>query len=252
MLTLEKGSALKVRYAIKFSKESEIKFISHLDLMRTIQRIIRRAKLPVEYSKGFNPHMSLSIAQPLSVGIYSTGEYMDIVLEKELDEDEIKKALNENCPSGIKIIEVVKIPPQALNEKKIPQSMALVEAAAYSIKINYKDVSKLNAELKELLQKETWNTMKKSKSGEKEVNIKPMIKQINHDISEDTLNIETIISCGSKENLSPELLATFIKENTEGANSEAFVDIKRKEIYTIDSKKIKPLVEFFRQSTKVN
>ena len=51
-----------MRYLIKFTKEANIKFISHLDLMRTIQRIVRRAELPVEYSKGFNPHMSLSLA----------------------------------------------------------------------------------------------------------------------------------------------------------------------------------------------
>ena len=55
---------MKVRYLIKYTKESEIKFISHLDLMRTIQRVIRRAALPIEYSKGFNPHMTISIAQP--------------------------------------------------------------------------------------------------------------------------------------------------------------------------------------------
>ena len=60
-----------MRYLIKFTKEENIKFIAHLDLMRTIQRIIRRSGLPVEYSKGFNPHMALSIAQPLSVGVYS-------------------------------------------------------------------------------------------------------------------------------------------------------------------------------------
>ncbi|MDZ5035507.1 TIGR03936 family radical SAM-associated protein, partial [Clostridium perfringens] len=68
-----------MRYVIKFTKESSVKFISHLDLMRTIQRVIRRADLPMEYSKGFNPHMALSIAQPLSVGVYSDAEYMDIV-----------------------------------------------------------------------------------------------------------------------------------------------------------------------------
>lgn len=73
---------MKVRYLIKFTKEADIKFVAHLDLMRTIQRIIRRSGLPIEYSKGFNPHMTLSIAQPLSVGVYSEGEYMDIVLSK--------------------------------------------------------------------------------------------------------------------------------------------------------------------------
>ena len=80
---------MKVRYVIKFTKESSVKFISHLDLMRTIQRVIRRADLPMEYSKGFNPHMALSIAQPLSVGVYSDAEYMDIVLVEELEEKEI-------------------------------------------------------------------------------------------------------------------------------------------------------------------
>ncbi|MGL5085822.1 MAG: TIGR03936 family radical SAM-associated protein, partial [Clostridium sp.] len=69
-----------MRYVIKYTKGAGIKFISHLDLMRTIQRIIRRTDIPMKYSKGFNPHMALSIAQPLSVGVYSDGEYMDIVL----------------------------------------------------------------------------------------------------------------------------------------------------------------------------
>ena len=74
-----------MRYLIKFSKGEGIKFISHLDLMRTIQRIIRRSGVPIEYSKGFNPHMALSLAQPLSVGVYSDGEYMDIVLTEEMN-----------------------------------------------------------------------------------------------------------------------------------------------------------------------
>ena len=69
-----------MRYLIKFSKGEGIKFISHLDLMRTIQRIIRRSGVPIEYSKGFNPHMALSLAQPLSVGVFSDGEYIDILL----------------------------------------------------------------------------------------------------------------------------------------------------------------------------
>ena len=58
-----------IRYLIKYTKESNIKFIAHLDLMRTAQKIVRRAKLPVKYSKGFNPHMAMSIAQPLAVGM---------------------------------------------------------------------------------------------------------------------------------------------------------------------------------------
>ena len=84
-----------MRYLIKFSKGEGIKFISHLDLMRTIQRIIRRSGVPIEYSKGFNPHMALSLAQPLSVGVYSDGEYMDIVLTEEMKVADLLARLNE-------------------------------------------------------------------------------------------------------------------------------------------------------------
>ena len=88
-----------MRYLIKFTKEPNIKFISHLDVLRTIQRNIRRADLPIEYSQGFNPHMATSIAQPLSVGVYSSGEYMDMVLTREMNEEEIIKRLNETAPA---------------------------------------------------------------------------------------------------------------------------------------------------------
>jgi radical SAM-linked protein len=239
---------LRVRYAIKFSKESEIKFISHLDLMRTIQRIIRRAQLPVEYSKGFNPHMSLSIAQPLSVGIYSTGEYMDVVFDKEISVEEIRAALSASAPAGIKIFDVVKVP-QVLNEKKVPQTMALVEAAAYNITIKYNSTEGLDSKLKELLQKEEWNTIKKSKSGEKEVNIKALVKKFDYKVCNNVLNLDVVLACGSKENLSPDLLSSYIKANIEGANDDAFVDIERKEIYTIANNKLISLVDYLLQST---
>lgn len=243
MLTLKKGSALKVRYLIKFSKESDIKFISHLDLMRTIQKVIRRAELPIEYSKGFNPHMSLSIAQPLSVGTYSTGEYMDIVLLEEVNEKEIISRLNEKCPRGIKILEAKKII-QIENEKKVPQAMALVDAASYTIKIKYEALEGLEAEVEALLKKPEWNTIKKSKNGEKEVNIRPMIKDFKYWLKDEYLVINTLISCGSRENLSADLLAEYIKANTSNANQEAFVNIKREEIFALKNNKLVPLFKY--------
>ena len=133
------GSVLKVRYLIKFTKEPNIKFISHLDVLRTIQRNIRRADLPIEYSQGFNPHMATSIAQPLSVGVYSSGEYMDMVLTREMNEEEIIKRLNETAPSGIKYISALAIP-YVEGQKKVPQAMAMIDAARYIIKIKYTQI----------------------------------------------------------------------------------------------------------------
>ena len=131
-----------IRYLIKYTKESNIKFIAHLDLMRTAQKIVRRAKLPVKYSKGFNPHMAMSIAQPLAVGMYSAGEYMDLVFVEEVDEKEIIDRLNACTASGIKFISAKKIV-NVINQKKVPQAMALIDACRYTIKIKYDDTSNL-------------------------------------------------------------------------------------------------------------
>lgn len=232
-----------VRYLIKFTKEPEIKFISHLDIMRTIQRAIRRAELPIEYSKGFNPHMSISIAQPLSVGIYSKGEYMDIVLTEELKEDYIESRLNYSMPHGLKVIKAVKVAQALEGEKKIPQSMAAVDGAKYSIKIRYKDVNNLAEDIKKLSSLKEWNIVKKTKSGEKETNIKPLVKEFKYKVDENILELSVLVACGSRENLSAELLADFVKENTTAADLDAFVDIRRDELLGIKKNRLRPLSE---------
>lgn len=212
--------------------------------MRTIQRIIRRADLPIEYSKGFNPHMNISIAQPLSVGMYSTGEYMDVGLTKEINDFYIKDKLNEFAPPGVKFLEVVKV--KVEEGKKIPQAMAMVEAAKYSMVIKYSNAVALKDDFERLLKQEEWVTVKKSKSGEKTVNIKPMIKELNYSIEEGNLKLEAVVSCGSKENLSAELLANYIKDFTSNADKEAFVEIKREEMYVIDGNKFVPLYKYIK------
>lgn len=247
MLALKKGSVLKVRYLVKYTKGSDIKFVGHLDLMRTIQRTFRRALLPAEYSKGFNPHMKLSIAQPLSVGVYSDGEYLDVDFEETVDNDKIISAFNEKSTNNIKLLKVVKIEKEVdKNNKKLPQAMAAVDGAKYVIKIKYENTNLLQEELQELLKSDVWNIVKKSKSGEKEVNIKPMVKTFDFCIENNILIIETIVACGSRENLSADLLAEYIKKNSSNAIETAFTDIKREEIYGILGEKLVPLWEYFK------
>lgn len=245
VLTLEKGSVLKVRYSIKFTKESEIKFVSHLDLSKTIQRIIKRSGLPIKYSEGFNPHMSISIGQPLSVGMYSEGEYMDVEFTEKLEEEYIKGKLNDNVPVGIKILEVIFVPEKE-NTKNPPQAMAAVEEAEYEIRMKYSNTKNLDGEIKELLTKTQWDIVKKSKSGEKEVNIRSLVKEFQYNIIADFLFIKTTVCCGSKENLSAQLLAQYFSLNTSNFDSEAFVDIKRKEMYAYKNKNKYPLYKFYQ------
>ncbi|WP_315078422.1 TIGR03936 family radical SAM-associated protein [uncultured Clostridium sp.] len=229
-----------MRYLIKYTKEANVKFISHLDLMRTIQKNIRRADLPMEYSKGFNPHMTMSIAQPLAVGVYSDGEYMDLVFADEMNEKEIINRLNSVSSSGIKFKEATRIP-YVEGEKKVPQGMALIDAARYTAKVPYENTENLENEVNELLSKSDWQTIKKSKKGEKEVDIKPMIREFKFWIKDDYLVINMVINSGSREHLAPELVVKYIQERTSNAKTESFVDIKREEMYFLKGERLLPL-----------
>jgi len=233
-----------VRYLIKYTKDSEIKFIAHLDLMRTLQKIIKRSGLPVEYSKGFNPHMAVSIAQPLSVGVHSSGEYMDVVLNEELDEEYIKAKMSEKTPRGIKILDVVKVIP--VEGKKQSQAMAIIDAAKYTIKLKYTNEEEVKKTLQDICTSPEWNIVKKSKSGEKMVNIKTLIHEFDYEVSNCELKITVLIACGSRANLSAGLIADYMKENIEFINKEAFVNIAREEMYAYKDEKLVTLSQFFK------
>ncbi len=244
MLILKKGRVLRVRYLIKYSKEGEIKFISHLDLMRTLQKIIKRADLPIGYSKGFNPHMAVSIAQPLSVGTHSKGEYMDVVLSEELSEKYILNKMNDNTPRGIKILDVVKVIP--VEGKKQSQAMAIIDAAEYTIKLKCSSTQDIKEKLEDICKANQWNIIKKTKSGEKMVDIKPLVHKFEYLLENSIITISTLVACGSRSNLSSALIADYMKENIQSIDKDAFVDIKREELYAYKDEKLVTLSEFFK------
>lgn len=237
---------MKTRYLIKYTKGDEIKYVAHLDLMRTMQRILRRSELPVEYSKGFNPHIILSIAQPLSVGVASKGEYMDVEFKEEVDEKVIKDILNKNTPIGIKILDVKKAK-EKLGEKKTPPSMAAVKSADYKIVLKCENEDIVEYGLKSLLSLDEWKIMKKTKKGEKEVNIRALIKKFDFEIKESKIYINTLVSCGSVDNLSAQTMSDYIKEHVDGIDKEAFVYIERQELYSYDQQKLITLLEYLGQ-----
>lgn len=230
-----------MRYLIKYTKKSDIKYVAHLELMRTIQRIIRRSELPVKYSQGFNPHMSLSIAQPLAVGVYSRGEYMDVDFNEELDEEFIKEKLNLSSTDTIKFLDVKKIKEE---DKKVPQSMAAVEAARYILKLKCMDIKDIQKDIHLLINMEEWKIIKKGKKGEKEVNIRPLIKNFKFNLQENLLVIDTTVACGSKSNLSAQLLGEYIKNNIDGINKDAFISIERQDMFAYKEQKLVPLNEY--------
>ena len=93
---------MKVR--VKFAKEGAMKFIGHLDIMRYFQKAVKRAGLDAAFSEGYSPHMIMSFASPLGVGITSTGEYFDLELKSASSSEEMVKRLNDAMVEGLRIL----------------------------------------------------------------------------------------------------------------------------------------------------
>ncbi|MEK6704822.1 MAG: TIGR03936 family radical SAM-associated protein [Bdellovibrionota bacterium] len=94
------------RLRIKFGRGEEIKFISHLDIMRLWDRAFHRARIPLAYSEGFNPHPKMSLAVPLAVGVTSEAELMDVFVARPVTPHWFTTALNQQLPTGITILGV--------------------------------------------------------------------------------------------------------------------------------------------------
>ena len=103
---------------IKFRKYGVLKFIGHLDVMRYFQKVMRRADIPIAFTGGFSPHMIMSFASPLGIGLESDGEYMDIELTDPIESKEAVRRMNE---AGVEGIEVVSFR-QIAEEKKMTKS----------------------------------------------------------------------------------------------------------------------------------
>ena len=95
---------------IKFRKYGALRFIGHLDVMRFFQKVMRRAEIPIAFTGGYSPHMIMSFASPLGIGLTSDGEYFDIELTEAIDSKTAVKRMNEVSIEGIEIISFRKIP----------------------------------------------------------------------------------------------------------------------------------------------
>ena len=137
------------RLRITFSRGEELKYITHLDLMRLWQRALRRAEVPLSYSQGFSPHPQLSLATPLAVGVTGSGELMDIHLERRISPHFFLKTITPQLPQGITVSEIVETAP------KTPSLQSLMRSAEYSIVIECaRDKNEIEDAIAFLLQKD--------------------------------------------------------------------------------------------------
>ena len=114
----------------KFKKYGPVVYIGHLDVMRFFQKAIRRSGIDAAYTEGFSPHLKLSFAQPLSVGVETDGDYFDLEMNSLPDMTSLVKRMNEQCVEGIKIVSVTILKDDADN------AMSSVKAADYEYTLN--------------------------------------------------------------------------------------------------------------------
>lgn len=219
---------------LKFSKLNMAKYISHLDLLRCFTRSIMRAELPVKYSNGFNPHQKITFSLPLSIGVTSDSEFVDIYFEDGVKDSEIMERLNNNLPPDMRILHVGDINDSAND----------IVSAKYQVKI-ISNKSIADEKVKEFFDMSEYTIMKKTKKrGEQPVNLMDFI--IDYNITEHTesnegsiLQMELVLSAGGQKNLKPEIAVKAFSDYLASEINIISYDIHRTEIYIREKEGLK-------------
>jgi len=189
---------------IQFIKVGMLQYISHLDLQRTFHRIIKRAGLPVWFTKGFNPHAKLVFSTPLSVGTQSVCEYLDLRMDRDVPCEILKERLNAEVTEELKILDVY-VPQRKFSE---------IAYANYTYEVMSSGMTQELADrTKTLLTTSPLLMMKKSKSGEKEVDITTMIQAVSADLSGEILRLQATLCAEGANFLNPEMLITALRDH---------------------------------------
>ena len=216
---------------IWFAKEGNAKYISHLDIVRCMSRAARRAGLPLWYTEGFNPHPYLMFALPLSLGLSSQCESMDIRIEGEMADVEIEARMRAVMPEGLRILSVREPMMQ-------PSEIAFAE---YRAQLCF-DAPELAAGFLHgagaALAGESLIVQKPGKSGHKkvmkEIDLLPHIASCSMEQKEHAVLLKLILPAGNQTNISPALLLDALEEKA-GVQDEGR-EITRMALLTKDLK----------------
>ncbi len=214
----------------KFRKVGNLQYISHLDLQRTVIRVINRACIPVWYTKGFNPHAKLVFSTPLSVGAQSEYEFLDLRIDRDMPCEELMARLNGELTEEL-----------CITEAYIPTTdFSSIAWSSYEYEIATDGAS---AEMAKAMEKTLTTSpltlTKRTKSGEKEVDIVPLIRSVSVQFDEvsGNLRMQATLRALSTEFLNPEMLITGLKQKNEilsGNPAEEWYTILRTAVMTED------------------
>lgn len=182
---------------IKFKKYGALRFIGHLDVMRFFQKVMRRADIPIAFTGGYSPHMIMSFASPLGIGLSSDGEYFDIELTAPITSRKAVQRMNEACVEGIEVVSF-----RQISEEKKMTGMTILAAAGYLVSLSGSLSEDWTGRFETFLGQTEIRIVKQTKRSEKEVDIRPMI--YSWEILDNAVYL--LLAAGSARNLKPDLV----------------------------------------------
>lgn len=155
-------------YEAQFSRGPEIAYISHLDMMRTWERLLRRAHLPMAYSEGFNPRPRLAFAAPLAVGVLAQADLAELTLTEPLAGEEVCRRMVAQAPAGLGIAAVRPVPERAALQARMRE-------AVYDVVLPDADLMAVAAAVGELLARPSIEVHAERKGKERAFDLRPLV-----------------------------------------------------------------------------
>ena len=207
----------------KFRKEKRLRYISHLQLLDTLRRALRRAELPGKYSEGYNPTFNLSLSQPLPVGMPGGGEYLDLELTAEIRPEDFCRRLNGYLPRGIEILQ------GRLTENKLKSLQAVVDRARYLLLPPLNDDSRAEAVLQEFRNKKEIIVIRKRRNkSDRCYNLREMVHKI--ETAADG-RWSFLVSTGSRGNVRPEEIVKGLQQIDSEIGEQPLINFYREGLY---------------------
>ena len=195
-----------VTYRVVFCKRGNLQYFSHLDLQRTWQRVLVRASIPMWYTQGFNPHSKIIFGIPLPVGVEGLREMVDLRVDREISAEEMKQQLNAELTGEMTVSEVY-IPTAPFSD---------IVWGQYELTLHAPDLTEEAVAAVHGLFSAGASPIvmtKRTKSGDKQVDILPMIRSLSAELTGDgTMAIHAVLAAGNAGSLNPEYLVTAMRE----------------------------------------
>lgn len=188
-----------MRVWIRIGKMNRLRYVSHLDMQRLMHRALNRTELPFAWSQGFNPHPVMSFASAMAMGWTSEYEIVDIKMAADVTAQQVADVMSKALPPDMPVIAA-----RVVDDRK-PAPMALLEAADYAITIESPGALKIQGAIEGYMAKDSVMAMRKTKTGEKEADIRPMTYALKEDMSMPGL-IYARLALTEKATLKPDLL----------------------------------------------